>query len=167
MARPGPGRVIHLRWAFVLVGFLGTLLWLRVDVVDTVTVTSGSMMPTICTGDRLLIWQSDAAEVGDLVTFLDPVDHAATLKRVVAVAGQTVEIRDAVLYVDGLPVREPYVDLATIDGLYFGPSAVGPDAFFVLGDAREVSVDSRAYGPIDRSAVRGRVLVRLWSACPD
>lgn len=152
----------------VLVGLVATLWWVRVDVVDTVVVTSASMTPTVCTGDRLLVLRagaSDAAAAGDLVTFADPVAGEATLKRVVAVGGQTVQMKDAVLYVDDRPLDEPYVDLATIDGTYFGEVTVPPGSVFVMGDEREHSIDSRDYGPVRRAALDGRVLHRLWSGC--
>jgi signal peptidase I len=156
------------RAAAVLIALAVTLWWVRVDVIDTVAVTSESMTPTVCAGDRLLVLRAGAgrgATVGDLVTFRDPLEDRATLKRVVAVEGETVQMKDAVLYVDGRPVDEPYVDLATIDGTYFGQVTVPTGSLFVLGDEREHSIDSRDYGPIHRSAVDGRVLHRIWSAC--
>jgi len=157
------------RWAIGLVALVATIWWLRVAVIDTVSVTSDSMTPTICAGDHLLVLRAQAGEVaarGDLVTFRDPVEGAATLKRVVAVEGQSVKIRDAVLHVDDRPVDEPYVDLATIDGTYFGTVTVPEGSLFVMGDSREFSIDSRDYGPIARSSVDGRVIRRLWSGCP-
>jgi signal peptidase I len=156
------------RAAAVLVALAAAVWWVRVDVIDTVAVSSGSMTPTVCAGDRLLVLRAgagQAATVGDLVTFRDPVEGEATLKRVVAVGGETVQMKDAVLYVDGRPVDEPYVDLATIDGTYFGQVTVPAESLFVLGDEREHSIDSRDYGPVRRSTVDGRVLHRLWSGC--
>ena len=165
-------RSVRARWrtAAALLALVGLIWWLRTEVVDTVSVTSDSMSPTVCAGDRLVILRAGAdtaAGVGDLVTFRDPVEGASTLKRVVAVEGQTVQIADALLYVDGQVVDEPYVDLETIDGTYFGRLTVPEDALFVMGDDREFSIDSRDYGPIPRSSVDGRVLGRVWSDCPS
>ena len=70
------------------------------------------------------------------------------MKRVVAVAGQHVAIRDADLYVDGRLVVEPQVDHSRVDGLWFGPVTVPDRAVFVLGDSRAGSVDSRVYGAV-------------------
>ena len=143
--------------------------WLRTAVVDSVSVASGSMAPTVCTGDRLLVLRAgagDEAGRGDLVTFHDPVEDQATLKRVVAVTGDVVEVRDGVLFINDERVEEGYVDYRTVDGSWFGPVEVHADALFVLGDERELSVDSRDYGSIARSAVDGRVVARLWSDCP-
>ncbi len=59
-------------------------------------------------------------------------------------------------------MAEAYADPAHIDGAYFGPVTVPAGALFVLGDERAGSVDSRAYGAVPRSAVRGRVAARIW-----
>ncbi|MGZ5403485.1 MAG: signal peptidase I [Nocardioides sp.] len=144
-------------------------VWLlRVAVVDIVVVTSDSMTPTACAGDRLLVQRAGAADDvvrGDLVTFRSPDDGEATLKRVVAVGGETLAIRDAVLYVDGQAWQEPYVDRDSVDGSYFGPVRVPVDAVFLMGDEREFSVDSRDYGAVPLTAIDGKVLGRLWSRC--
>ena len=141
---------------------------LRTLVLDTVRVSSASMWPSVCTGDRLLVSKLRAGQGvhrDDLVVFRSPVDGQRTLKRVVALAGQSVEVRDALLYVDGRLAEEEYVDHATVDGTFFGPTVVADDAVFVMGDERERSIDSRDYGPVPRSRVEGKVLVRLWSSC--
>lgn len=153
-----------------LVGVVATLLAValgRAYVMDTVVVSSDSMRPTLCAGDWLLLLTpgAAAAEAGDLVVFRGPDDGEPSVKRVVAVGGQRVEIRDAVLYVDGTVVSERYVDLRTVDGTHFGPAEVPPDGVFVLGDDRERSVDSRTYGPVSRRAIEGRVVARVHSAC--
>lgn len=151
-------------------GVLAGVVVLRLGVVDSVGVSSDSMEPTYCAGDRLVVVRAGAgasAEAGDVVTFHREVDGRRTewLKRVVAVEGQTVRIDDAVLVVDGSPVAEPYVDLRTVDGTFYRTVTVGEDTVFVLGDSREFSVDSRDFGAVDRSAITGRVAGRLWSGC--
>ena len=147
----------------------GLLLVLaRTFVVDSVVVSSGSMRPTVCAGDWLLVLSAGAAagaRVGDVVVFDSPVDEEPGLKRVVAVGGQRVEVRDAVLHVDGAPVQEAYVDARTVDGTFFGPAVVPEGSVFVMGDDRERSVDSRSYGPVPRADVDGVVLARVRSAC--
>ena len=81
------------------------------------------------------------------------------MKRVVAVGGQQVAIRDADLYVDGRLVVEPQVDHSRVDGLWFGPVTVPDRAVFVLGDSRSGSVDSRVYGAVPLDSILGRVAV--------
>ena len=141
--------VVIVRWQFL----------------DVASVSSDSMAPTVCTGDTVLVARLEnpsTVRVDDIVTFRSPQDGTQTIKRVVAVAGQSVAIRDAELVVDAQTVTEPYVDHATIDGVYFGPVNVPDGSVFVLGDHRETSIDSRAYGPIPTSDINGR----LWWDLP-
>jgi signal peptidase I len=142
----------------------------RFTVCDTIRVSSGSMSPTVCTGDIVVrdrLLPAKRLTVGDIVTFPRPGDGAEQIKRVVALGGQSVAIADAVLLVDERVVPEPYVDPATIDGVYFGPVTVPPGTVFVMGDDREFSVDSRAFGPVPQERVDGRVAAVLWSACTN
>jgi len=144
--------VVVVRWQFV----------------DVATVSSDSMAPTVCTGDTVLIARLDhpsTVRVDDIVTFVSPQDGAETIKRVVAVPGQSVAIHDAELVVDGRTVDEPYVDHASIDGVYFGTVTVPDGTVFVMGDHRETSIDSRAYGPVRLGAVNGRLLWDLPWGC--
>lgn len=145
-----------------------TVVLLRAVAFDTVTVASDSMAATVCTGDTVLLSRMTArntVHTNDIVTFASPQDDASTIKRVVAVAGQSVAIRDSFLVVDGRQVKEPYVDHASIDGVYYGPVTVPAGSVFVMGDHRETSIDSRAYGPIQTASIAGRMLWTLWSAC--
>ena len=148
---------------------VGGLLALRLWVVEPITVSSDSMEPTVAAGS--VVWLDKAGprltgvQPGRLVVFTGPDDgempnEALLLKRVVATQGQTVAIRDGVLYIDGLEAREAYVNRRTIDGVYFGTVTVPPGHLFVLGDNRENSIDSRDFGPIPVSALQGAVLGR-------
>ncbi len=144
--------VVVVRWQFL----------------DVATVSSDSMAPTVCTGDTVVIARLDhpsTVRVDDIVTFVSPQDGAETIKRVVAVPGQSVAIHDAELVVDGRTVDEPYVDHASIDGVYFGTVTVPDRTVFVMGDHRETSIDSRAYGPVPLGAVNGRLLWDLPWGC--
>jgi signal peptidase I len=82
-------------------------------------------------------------------------------KRVVAVGGQRVEIRDGVLFVDRRARRERYVDHDMVDGFFFGPAHVAPGRVFVLGDNRGDSEDSRDFGSVPVDRLIGRVAVRI------
>jgi signal peptidase I len=137
------------------------LVIVRWQYLDVATVSSDSMAPTVCTDDIVLVARLDdpsTIRVDDIVTFTSPEDGIQTIKRVVAVAGQRVAIRDADLVVDGNLVTEPYVDHASIDGVYFGPVTVPAGSVFVVGDHRETSIDSRSYGPIPTTAINGRMV---------
>jgi signal peptidase I len=160
------------RWrpVVVVLVLVAVVVAARLTVCDPLRVSSGSMAPTVCTGDVVVIDHlapRRGLDVGDIVTFPSPVTGAEQIKRVVARGGQSVAIADAVLQVDGRPVAEPYVDAASIDGVYFGPVTVPEGTVFLMGDDREVSVDSRAYGPVPVGQVDGRLVTTLWSACPS
>lgn len=146
---------------------LGVLVVLgRVFVVAPVRIASDSMTPTLLRGDVVLVDRraldiSDLSR-GDLVTFENPKTEAQSLKRVVALPGDTVAILDAVLHVNGTSVEEPYVDFSEWDGTFTARVTVPDDAVYVLGDDRLRSVDSRGFGAVPVERLDGRVLVRLW-----
>jgi signal peptidase I len=156
-------------WVTVVVLVAGVAT-ARLTGCDPMRVSSASMAPTVCTGDVVVVGHLGTRRglaVDDIVTFSSPTDGSEQIKRVVAVAGQKVRIVDAVLQVDDQAVEEPYVDHATIDGVYFGPVVVPEGSVFVMGDNRELSIDSRAFGPLPLDAVDGRLVTTLWSACPS
>ena len=176
LGRPGHGRLAalmigtrrsRLTAAGVAIAALAVVI-IRWQFLDVATVSSDSMAPTVCTGDTVVIRRLDdpaTVRVDDIVTFASPQDGTQTIKRVVAVAGQTVAIHDAELVVDGRTVVEPYVDHASIDGVYTATVSVPDGTVFVMGDHRETSIDSRAYGPIPTSVINGRLLWDLPWGC--
>ena len=98
---------------------------------------------------------------GDVIVFKYPLDPGRDfVKRVIGLPGETVEIRRGVVTIDGLPLDEPYLterDLGTM-----GPSLVPPESYFVIGDNRNGSSDSRHWGPVPLENIVGKVLVRYW-----
>ncbi len=165
---PARRRLARPRAAATLLVVVALGLMVRTYLVDTVSVSSDSMSPTVCTGDLVLVsrWNPHTVKVDDIITFANPSDGSPMIKRIVGVAGQSVAIEDAQLTVDGHRVSEPYVDHRTIDGVYFGPVRVPEGTVLVMGDHREISVDSRAFGPVPLVDIDGRRLTTLWSACP-
>lgn len=159
-----PGRRVHVA-AGTLAVFLLVVAALRLWVLEPVHVASDSMSPTVHPGAYTVVLKTPAAigtlRPDDLVVFESPDDGTATLKRVIALEGQEMAIRDAVVYVDGIERPEPGIDRSAIDGTYFGPLPVPRGGVFVLGDNRGASVDSRHYGPVPVDQIRGRVLF-LW-----
>jgi len=125
---------------------------------------SGSMLPTLRIGDHFIVETlaaDDAVERGDIVIFLFPEDERKNfIKRVIGLPGETVEIRQRKVLVDGQSLEESYVQ-HTKTGMMplrdnYGPLILGPDEFFVLGDNREASYDSRWWGAVKRQKIKGR-----------
>lgn len=149
------------RWLVATAVVLLTIIVVRTWLLTPFTVVSDSMSPTLPTGSTILVervsryWNDIDAQ--DLV--LLQLDDGPTVKRVVGVGGDRIEILDAVLHVNGEPVREDYVDSVTLDGVFFGPVDVPPGHVFVLGDNRFDSIDSRSFGPVSQDRVKGRVIV--------
>jgi signal peptidase I len=164
MHRAEAGRS-RVRLAATVAVVLGVVLLVRGLVAEPRAVASESMEPTLHPGSVVLVDKIGPRLRGihreDLVVFASPQDGQESVKRVVAVAGQHVAIRDADLYVDDVLVDEPQVDHSRIDGLWFGPVTVPDRAVFVLGDARSGSVDSRVYGAVPLGAIHGRVAL-VW-----
>jgi len=159
LKRPG------LLLVLVLVGALLIGLVVRTFIMRPLTVSSTSMEPTLCPGDRVLVdlWHPDLGDVsrGDLVALRPGRSEVPVVKRMVGLPGDVVAIRDARLYVNDRLVDEPYVDHKAIDALFYGPVVVPADRFLVLGDARAVSVDSRVYGPVSADRLIGTVAMRV------
>lgn len=100
----------------------------------------------------------------DIVVFHYPNNpNEDYIKRVIGLPGDVVEIRDSQVLVNGQPLDEPYLNEAewTSRGIT-GPIELGPDEFFVMGDNRNHSSDSRSFGPVQRHYIVGEVLVRYW-----
>ena len=152
-------------------------LLVRAQVVKSFYLPSGSMEPTLLVGDRVIVdlsyYRHRPLTVGSLAMFRPPQDPSVVLtKRVVALAGDRVEVRDKQLFVNGQRVDEPWA--VHLDPLTGGrgprqlrdnmePVLVPPDTFFALGDNRDHSFDSRFFGPVPLANLKGKLLFVYWS----
>lgn len=163
-------------WLFgtLLLGVAIAVL-LRLFVIGVYYVPSGSMLETINVGDLLLGEKVTLAfrdpEPGEIVTFDSPLDPAETLvKRVVAVGGQTIDLVDGSVVVDGETLDEPYVNdaptysLSSLEGSagISYPYTVPEGCVWVMGDNRTNSKDSRFFGPVSVDDVSSRALLIYW-----
>lgn len=144
---------------------------LRSFVVEPFQIPSASMEDTIKTGDMVFAekvsYHFSDPEQGDIVVFSDPQVPSRTLiKRVIATEGQTVDLRDGKVYVDGVALDEPYTDGLpsyppdTVDISY--PYTIPKGDVWVMGDNRTNSSDSRYFGPIDKDTVFGKAFAIYW-----
>jgi len=148
----------------VLIALLIAIL-VRAFVIERFLVDGPSMEPTLWDSQSLLVnkiaYKFSKPKRGDVVVFRYPLDPSRDyVKRCVAVGGDTVEMRLGRLYVNGLLKEEPYV---RFPGLYEMKSITVPeDCIFVLGDHRTNSEDSRMFGPVKLSLVKGKAVFIIW-----
>ena len=112
-----------------------------------------------------IIWKFDPPERGDIIVFNPPNgDDKPYIKRVLALEGETVEIRDGSVWVDGIEIDEPYIKDGITDCLSSkcGPEVVPPGNVWVMGDNRRNSSDSRAFGPVPIENIIGKAIVTYW-----
>ena len=125
-----------------------------------------SMEPSLYDGDLLLAVKRRGAPRRDRIVIIGMPDGAGPLwqvKRVVGLPGESLLFEDGLLFINGTPHREPYLrGLPAYLGLESASFDVGDDEYFVLGDNRAHSVDSRSFGPIDSALILGVVAARLW-----
>jgi len=123
-----------------------------------------SMEPNLHPHQRLIVdkisYRLHAPQRNDIVVIDLPSMEELLVKRIVAMPGEVVEIRDGVVYVNQQPITEPFPhDTSPID---MAPMTLGPLAYFVLGDNRSNSNDSRSFGPVSLDQILGRVWLRYW-----
>jgi signal peptidase I len=162
-------------------------LFVRAFVVQAFKIPSPSMVPTLLSGDHILVnkflygfrlpfggaralaWREPRR--GDVVVFAFPPDPSVDfVKRVVAVGGDTVEVREKRLFIDGKAEPDPHAMFTGKASAYppgrddYGPFTVPAGTVFVMGDNRDNSNDSRFWGPVPVSSIKGKAMVIYWSA---
>ncbi len=140
-------------------------LLIRGFLVETYLVYGPSMEPSLHEGERLLVnklvYRFRDPSPGEIVVFNEPGNNGRNLvKRVVAVSGQKMEIKDGDVFVDGDRMSEKYVISASNDSL--SAHEVPDETVFVMGDNRGNSLDSRYFGPVPHEYVRGRAFIIFW-----
>lgn len=125
-----------------------------------------SMQNTLIAGQRLIEdkWSYHFHEPrhGDIVIINGPESDLRLIKRVVGLPGDIIDIRDGEVYLNDEKIEEQYVKGQTFAGSVPVPFTVGAGQLFVMGDNREHSMDSRAIGPIARSSIEGKAVLRIW-----
>ena len=132
----------------------GIVLPLRAFVVEPIFIPTASMEPTLPVGihlfcDKITLRRRDPAR-GDIVVFRPPTgEERGVVKRVIGLPGETVELRQKSVFIDGKPLEEPYAvhkrSEEKLEGDDLGPVQIPPDSYFVLGDNRDESADSSVW----------------------
>ena len=148
----------------VVVPALLIALLVHLFLAQATVVYGQSMEPNLLQSQRLIIdklsYRIGAPKRNDIVVLDMPGTGEMLVKRVVGLPGETVEIRAGVLFIDGVEVAQPYNhDLIAFD---MAPIALQSLSYFVLGDNRSNSNDSRSFGPIVRDVIIGKVWIRYW-----
>jgi signal peptidase I len=159
----------RLTWRSALLVILG-IAALRLWVIESVIVDGGSMAPTLESDEWVLVGKLLKPRRFSVATLIDPQEGETVIKRVVGTPGDTIEIEPADprpvnlegsrVILNGMPLKEPYATSALPDRL--PPTVVPVDSYFVLGDNRDDSVDSRTYGPVTAKSMRGRALLVIY-----
>lgn len=141
-------------------------------------IPAGSMAPTLLAGDHILIdksiaWNGKVLERGEIIVFKFPEDEQKDfIKRVIGLPGEIIEIRNKTVYVNNATLDDgaysQRIDIGMLDAKTnprdnFGPVTVPEESYFVLGDNRDQSLDSRFFGYVHRSKVIGKMLFIYWS----
>ena len=132
-----------------------------------VRVEGTSMMPELRDQERLFInkfeYHFEPIHRGDVVVFHYPLNPVKSyIKRVIAVPGDDVSVQDGQVYVNGREVREPYVPRRYRDNRSYPDTVLKADQYFVLGDHRLISSDSRDFGPVSRNLIYGKASFVYW-----
>ena len=160
----------------------GPLGWLRdvalsvvlaviliVFIYQPVKVEGTSMMPTLTEGERIFINKitytlgSGRIDRGDTVVFWYPLDPSKSyIKRVIGISGDQIEMYHGDVFVNGRAISEPYVPDEYRDNYNMPRTVIPMDKYFVMGDHRSSSNDSRAWGMVDRKNIYGKAVFVYW-----
>jgi signal peptidase I len=154
-------------WARDLVVALGLAMIIIVFFYQPVKVEGTSMAPLLSDQERIFInkfvYHFEPIERGDVVVFWYPLDRTKSfIKRVVGLPGDEVEIRRGRVYINGKTLEEPYVPSQYIDTAAYGPVQIPRDEYFVMGDHRISSNDSRIFGPVPSAFIYGKAVFAYW-----
>ena len=132
-----------------------------------VKVEGTSMLPELADKQRVfvnkLVYRVDSIERGDVIVFKLPEDSSRSyIKRVVGLPGETVEIRKGTVFIDGKPLLEPYVPPRYRDRSTEPAVVVPGGQYYVLGDHRNTSNDSRTWGTVDETTITGKAVFAYW-----
>jgi len=154
-------------WLRDLVISLAISAFIIIFLYQPVKVEGTSMMPSLDDQERIFVnkfvYRLEAIQRGDIVVFRYPRDTSKSyIKRVVGLAGDHIRIDDGLVYVNDKPLDEDYVPAAFADNRSYPETVVPQNAFFVLGDHRSMSNDSRDFGAVKETFIYGKAVFGYW-----
>jgi signal peptidase I len=161
---------LAIEWGGILVVAVLAAILIRSFVVQPFYIPSGSMEPTLKVGDRVLVnklsYDLHGVHRGDIVVFKKPPNDTAPgindlIKRVIGLPGETIAAQDGQVDINGHPLAEPWLPKG-VTTAPFGPQTIPPGEYFMMGDNRGDSSDSREIGPIPKHLFIGKAFVRVW-----
>ena len=185
--RRGQGRTFLKELPFLVVGALIVAVLLKSFLIQVFYIPSGSMLDTLQINDRVIVnklaYRAGDPHRGDIVVFepeevtpesvMDKVTRNLLesigqqdaewdlIKRIVGLPGETIEIQNGSVLINGSPIPEEYLPLG-VELPNFGPVEVPANQYFVMGDNRDSSKDSRVFGPINRDRIVGQAFAVVW-----
>jgi len=167
-----PSSAVRLRpvlgaWLRDLIISLVISAFIIVFIYQPVKVEGVSMMPSLEDQERIFVnkfvYRLEPISRGDVVVFRYPRDPSKSyIKRVIGVAGDHIRIDGGQVYVNGEALDEDYVPPAYDDARSFPETVVPPHTYFVLGDHRSMSSDSREFGPVNQTSIYGKAVFGYW-----
>ena len=164
---PDSGTAAIHPWLRDLIVSILIAAFIIVFLYQPVRVEGTSMLPMLEDQDRLFInkiaYRVGEIHQGDVVVFEYPRDHSKSyIKRVIALPGDHLRINHGTVYVNGHRLREPYVPSRYADDRSEAEMVMPPHEYFVMGDHRSISSDSREFGPVDRDLIYGKAVFVYW-----
>ncbi|HIU12093.1 MAG TPA: signal peptidase I [Candidatus Onthocola stercorigallinarum] len=135
------------------------VILIRTFIITPVRVDGASMDQTLEDGQILLLYKLANVDYGDIVVLDEEKEGEIIIKRIIGMPGDTVSIRDNTIYVNGEEVEEDYAYGETSD---YEEITLDDDEYFILGDNRPISKDSRYFGPVKEDEIIGKIIFRLW-----
>lgn len=158
-------------WSFIVAFIIVGVVYIFLG--RPFTVSGASMYPTLHNGDRMILSKIGDINRFDVVVLKAPDENVEYIKRVIGMPGDTLEMKQGVLYINGKKIEQPFIntealqkqtvfiDDFTLQSL-IGETKIPEGKYFVMGDNRGVSRDSRMIGLIDRKAIEGKAVFTIW-----
>jgi signal peptidase I len=167
-----PRRRVVIEWGVILIIAVLASLLVRTYAVQTFFIPSGSMEPTLHVKDRILVdklaVRFGTINTGDIIVFhAPPSEHCDDgtftdlVKRVIGLPGQTISSKGNLVLINGKALKEPWTYFHTLNP-EIKKTTLGANEYFVMGDNRANSCDSRFWGPVPRSDIIGKAFFRIW-----